>query len=213
MRFFQKNPSRRPPERSSFSRNPSRPKYSKPAPIEGGVVFETSKHSQPAPKEPDADNAGKTRLIGFDTSDGRLDLFDDKKKVQSKTSFMMPVGLVMVVDGPGRGHCFALQAGMSTIGRADDQTVSLDFGDRAISRQNHAAIVYDAKTHEFLLGHGGKANLVRLNGKPVVVTEPMEDGASIQIGETTMRFVAICNDDFNWNDDEAEEDDEDVAYI
>lgn len=158
--------------------------------------------------------ANKTRLMGFETSDGRMvDAFDaDKAEEEQVKRIQKPVGLVMVIKGPGVGECFALQAGKSEIGRGEDQAIRLDFGDMAVSRSNHAAIVYDPDKHSFLLGHGGKSNVVRLNGKPVVSTIDLKGGDEVQIGETTMRFVAICSDKFNWIeadlDDEGDEDDD-----
>ena len=156
--------------------------------------------------------ANKTRLMGFETSDGRMiDAFDaDKAEEEKAARILQPVALVMVIGGPGVGECFALQAVKSEIGRGDDQAIRLDFGDMAVSRSNHAAIVYDPDKHNFLLGHGGKSNVVRLNGKPVVSTTDLKGGDEIQIGETTMRFVAICSEKFNWIEaDQADEGDED----
>lgn len=155
----------------------------------------------------------KTRLMGFDTSDGRvLDLFDEDQATVDTGRCQFPVALVMVVKGPGYGESFTIKSGMSQIGRGEGQAIQLDFGDMAISRENHAAIVYDPKDHKFLLGHGGKSNIVRLNGKPVVTTNDLFDGDEIEIGETRLRFVAICSDAFNWGTDETEEgsDDDDV---
>ena len=155
----------------------------------------------------------KTRLMGFDTSDGRVvDLFDEDTASTDTLRMQFPVGMVMVIKGPGYGECFTLKSGMSQIGRGDGQAVQLDFGDMAISRENHAAIVYDPKEHTFLLGHGGKSNIVRLNGKPVVSTSDLTNGDEIEIGETAMRFVAICSTDFNWDTSQTEEgiDDDDV---
>jgi len=103
-----------------------------------------------------------------------------------------------------------LMAGMSQIGRGEDQAIQLDFGDNSISRTNHAAIVYDADTKEFLLGHGGKSNIVRLNDKPLISNETLKTGDVIRIGETVLRFVALCDKSFNWSDGTTEED-EDVA--
>ena len=158
-------------------------------------------------------NANKTRLMGFDTSDGRVvDLFGEDKTTTETGRFQYPVGMVMVTKGPGVGEAFAIKSGMSQIGRGEDQAIRLDFGDMAISRENHAAIVYDPKEHTFLLGHGGKSNIVRLNGKPVVTTSDLKDGAEIEIGETRLRFVALCSTKFNWDMAETEEgtDDDDV---
>jgi pSer/pThr/pTyr-binding forkhead associated (FHA) protein len=112
---------------------------------------------------------------------------------------------MVVVAGPGKGHSFAIFNGVSTIGRGTNQSVVLDFGDTSISREKHAAVAYDDEQNSFFLGHGGKSNIVRLNGRPVLSTEDLSHGDSVRIGETTLRFVALCGADFTWrtsgNDD------------
>ena len=155
----------------------------------------------------------RTRLIGFDKSDGAVvDLFNGEPEKAATARVQFPVGWLLVVEGPGRGHSFAIVAGMSQIGRGADQTVQLDFGDTAISRNNHAAVVFDSETGEFMLGHGGKANIVRLNGKPVISNETLQDGDKIKIGDTTLQLKALCGPDFNWTSDDADgEEHEDVA--
>ncbi len=168
----------------------------------------------PAPtpaRSPARSRRTKTRLIGFEKSDGDVvDLFNDQPAAAPTKSVKFPVGWIIVIDGPGRGECFTLQTGMSQIGRGEDQAVQLDFGDNSISRSNHAAIVYDPDNKEFLLGHGGKSNIVRLNDKPVISNESIKTGDTIRIGETVLRFVALCDKSFNWSDGGTEED-EDVA--
>ncbi|MCY1128268.1 FHA domain-containing protein [Frigidibacter sp. RF13] len=148
----------------------------------------------------------KTTFLGFEHSDGRVvDVFarDDAAAAPAAAApqvdrVMYPVGWLAIVDGPGRGNSIALQAGVSQIGRGDDQAIQLNFGDMAISRSNHAAIAFDHEDRRFYLGHGGKTNIVRLNGKPVLSTEALESGDKIRIGETTLRFVALCGPDFHW---------------
>ena len=81
----------------------------------------------------------------------------------------------------------------------------------SISRQHHAAIAYDGRTHQFHVGHGGKSNLVRLNGKPLLSTELIEDGDEIQIGETTLLLKVLCTPAFNWSQTEAGGDGHDMA--
>ena len=153
----------------------------------------------------------KTRLIGFEKSDGAVvDLFNDAPTAAPAASVKFPVGWIVVTEGPGRGESFSLLSGMSQIGRGEDQAIQLDFGDNSISRSNHAAIVYDPDNKEFLLGHGGKSNIVRLNDKPVISNEAIKTGDIIRIGETVLRFVALCDKSFNWTDGSTEED-EDVA--
>ena len=167
--------------------------------------------SSAAARSPARSRRTKTRLIGFEKSDGAVvDLFNDAPAAAPTKSVKFPVGWIVVTDGPGRGESFSLLSGMSQIGRGEDQAVQLDFGDNSISRSNHAAIVYDPESKEFLLGHGGKSNIVRLNDKPVISNESIKTGDLIKIGETILRFVALCDKSFNWTDGATEED-EDVA--
>lgn len=172
--------------------------------------------SAAAARSPARARRTKTRLIGFEKSDGDVvGLFDDAPtpaapKAAPALRAKFPVGWVVVASGPGRGECFSLSSGMSQIGRGEDQAVQLDFGDNSISRTNHAAIVFDAETSEFLLGHGGKSNIVRLNDKPLISNEVLKSGDVIRLGETVLRFVGLCDQNFNWTDGASGED-EDVA--
>jgi pSer/pThr/pTyr-binding forkhead associated (FHA) protein len=116
-----------------------------------------------------------------------------------------PAGWIVVVEGPGRGAYFAVTNSVSSIGRGLDQSICLNFGDASISRNNHAAIAYDAEQNRFFLGHGNKSNIVRRNGQPVLSTEELMNGDAIRIGKTTLRFVALCGADFTWGPDPEEE--------
>lgn len=156
----------------------------------------------PPPEAEPMQRAGrmKTRMLGFHSSDkAERNVFerDDAKTEHGYDRF--PVGWIVLIDGPGRGASFTLQYGVSNIGRGVGQTVRLDFGDASISRENHAAIAYDDDLNAFFLGHGGKSNLVRLNGRPVLSTEELSNADLIRIGETTLRFVALCSAEFAWD--------------
>lgn len=140
----------------------------------------------------------KTRLLGFDTDELGEDPFAAEEGDGPTSISQFPVGWLVVVAGPGRGAGFTLFSGVSLIGRGEDQTVSLDFGDTSISRSQHAAIAYDPEQMQFFIGHGGKANLVRRNNRPVLTTEALEAGDVIRIGETSLRFVPLCGKDFTW---------------
>lgn len=141
----------------------------------------------------------RTRMLGFDTgADAAKDVFAKGEPTGAAPAQTHPVGWIVVMSGPGIGHWFALFNGVSTIGRATDQTVPLDFGDTSISREKHAAVAYDDESNAFFLGHGGKSNIVRLNGRPVLSTEDLSNGDTIRIGETSLRFIALCGDEFSW---------------
>ncbi len=147
----------------------------------------------------------KTRILGFTApAAASEDPFEKAggtaKLTDASASF--PVGWLVVVDGPGRGAAFTIFDGVTQIGRGEDQTVRLNFGDNSISRENHAAIAYDNEQQTFFIGHGGKANLVRVNNRPVLSTEELQSDDTVRIGETTLRFVAFCGAKFSWDRDE-----------
>ncbi len=142
----------------------------------------------------------KTRLLGFDHSNGSMEEIGSRATAAAAPEAVkFPVGWLVVVEGPGRGASFALGHGVSQIGRGEDQAVALDFGDTAISRERHAMVAYDDETRSFFLGHGGKSNLVRLNGKPVLSTENVSHGDMIRVGETTLMLAALCGESFSWD--------------
>jgi hypothetical protein len=145
----------------------------------------------------------KTRLLGFEHAHvADSDPFNQIGENANSPHGRFPVGWLIVLKGPGRGSSFELHSGVSQIGRGEGQAVRLDFGDSSISRSNHAAIAYDNEQRCFFIGHGGKTNLVRLNNKPVLSTEEINDGDLIRIGETVLRFVGLCGPDFDWEADE-----------
>lgn len=150
----------------------------------------------------------KTRMLGFEPEETTsvVPLFEaasqpaeDLEPADGPEVVMFPTGWLVVKAGAGRGASFPLKQGLSMVGRGVDQTVRLDFGDMTVSRSNHAAIAYDASQHQFFIGHGGKSNLVRLNGRPLLTTEPLKDGDEIQIGETTLLLKVLCTPEFNWS--------------
>ncbi|WP_171173221.1 FHA domain-containing protein [Ruegeria sp. HKCCD8929] len=179
------------------------------APEEPVEVGQTTKApAEPAAEAPAATPAPnrrdrvKTTFLGFERPDTHVqDLMETApaaKPAAAQASF--PVGWLVITNGPGCGTAITLTAGLMQIGRNDDQAIQLDFGDHGISRSNHAVVAYDHEDRKCYLGHGGKANLVRLNGGPVLSTVALSSGDSIRISETTMRFVAFCDDGFDWQD-------------
>ncbi|MEP0960876.1 MAG: FHA domain-containing protein [Roseobacter sp.] len=143
----------------------------------------------------------KTRLLGFNrTGDVDHDPIGQAPETTATAQYeKYPVGWLVVVAGPGVGHSFSIFTGASMIGRGEDQVIRLDFGDNSISRNNHAAIAYDEEQNKFYIGHGGKSNIIRRNARPVLSTEELNHADLIRIGETTLRFVALCGSDFQWD--------------
>lgn len=153
-----------------------------------------------APSRPPraASSRAKTRLLGFHDDSGPGDVFAAEPVAATAEAPRFPIGWIVVLEGPGRGASFTLTTGLSTIGRDADQTITLDFGDTAISRQNHVAIAHDDEENRTYVGHGGKSNIVRHNDAPLLTTETLADGDTIRIGKTVLRFVALCDESFSW---------------
>ncbi|MCK0126076.1 FHA domain-containing protein [Gelidibacter sp. F2691] len=154
----------------------------------------------PAEASQDRSERVKTTFLGFERPENpaqdSMEAAPVSKQVVAQNTF--PVGWLVITDGPGRGTSFSLAEGLAQIGRNDDQAVQLDFGDNGISRAGHAVVAYNSEDQSCYLGHGGKANLVRLNGGPVLSTVALSTGDNIRISDTTLRFVSFCDENFDW---------------
>ena len=109
-------------------------------------------------------------------------------------------GWLVIVDGPGVGSVLTVGQGQNSIGRAATQRISIDFGDAEISREHHAAIIYDPRGRQFLMQQGSGKNLVYLDDDLVLSPTRIESGQEMLLGQTRLRFVALCGPDFSWQD-------------
>jgi hypothetical protein len=150
-----------------------------------------------------SDDAPKTQIVGArkrteekaeatGTAPGSTDLTDPMEDPV--------VGWVVIVSGPGQGASLTLGYGMNSIGRAPTERISLDFGDPQISRTSHASITYDPRGKKYFINHGGGKNLTYLGEDPVLTPIELKGGEEVMIGDTTLRFVPFCGEDFDWRD-------------
>jgi len=107
-------------------------------------------------------------------------------------------GFLVVISGPGRGKALTLGYGINAIGRDPSQRVSLDFGDQRISRINHCLLTFDALSGKFYIQPGEGRNLAYLDDQPVLVPTVLQSGQHIRLGETMLRFLPLCGEDFSW---------------
>ena len=112
-----------------------------------------------------------------------------------------PVGWLVIVDGPGKGHVATLGIGSNSIGRDPAERVSLHYGDEMISRANHGTITYDPKGRKFYVQHGGGKNLTYVDDEPVLAPRELEPLTQVQIGNTVLRFVPLCGSEFSWGNE------------
>lgn len=108
------------------------------------------------------------------------------------------VGWVVITQGPGRGNFRPVHYGQNAIGRGEELRISIDYGDQRISREPHAFLVYDERERKFFVKDNGKASVVRLNGNMVLTPTPMHNRDQISIGQTTLLFIALCDETFDW---------------
>lgn len=134
---------------------------------------------------------GKTRLAGL-PKDFR------GSHEQSKADAEPVVGWVVIVEGPGKGRALPLGYGMNDIARSPKARVPLDFGDDQVARSQHALITFDPRSLKFFVQHGGGKNLTYHDDAPVLSPRELQTGGEIVLGETRLRFVALCGPDFDW---------------
>lgn len=112
------------------------------------------------------------------------------------------VGWVVIIKGPGQGKSRDLGYGQNSIGRGNNERVCLNFGsesDDEMSREKHAVITYDPKGKKYYLHSGTTTSLTYLNDSPVLVPVELNGGEEIILGQTHLRFVPFCGEDFDWN--------------
>jgi len=113
-------------------------------------------------------------------------------------------GWLVVIKGPGRGNSLPLTFGRNEVGRDADQDVPLVFGDEQISRRNQLAITYDPRSGKFLCSPGESTrNLCYISGEPLVTPLVLAGTTNIEVGATTLRFVPLCDETFEWTPEEA----------
>ncbi|MDR3304686.1 MAG: FHA domain-containing protein [Clostridiales Family XIII bacterium] len=107
------------------------------------------------------------------------------------------VGWLVCVEGNNIGADYRLKSGRNFIGRAASMDVAIT-GDETVSRDRHAIIVYEPKTHIFLVQAGESKELCYLNEKVVLATDEVKINDILTVGATKLMFFPCCSDTFNW---------------
>ena len=109
-------------------------------------------------------------------------------------------GWLVCVEGTEYGRDFRLHHGFNRIGRSPVMDVAL-LNDKQISRDIHCQIVYENRENLFFLVPSG-GNLVYLNREPVYDAAAICTGDVIGIGGTLFQFIAFCEGDRKWEEEE-----------
>ena len=109
-----------------------------------------------------------------------------------------PTGALVVIKGKGKGHVAIMGVGKNSVGRDSSQRVCLDCCGQHISRENHFSLIYDDKRKKYYLSPGNSPNLVYVNGEMVAAPTPLNYGDTLETGDTLLRFIPFCDEEFNW---------------
>lgn len=180
-----------------------------PAPEDDEEKTRLIRRPPSAPEEPDAGLTAATRMLQPTPEETEMTKLVGPPRRAARSEGGSAeggesdpvVGWLVVVAGPGRGQARRLGYGQNSIGRDRSERVSLDFGDASISRSKHCFILYDPRKRQFLLRPGEGTNLTYLNGDMLAEARVIPSGATLELGETKLRFVALCGPDFDWQDE------------
>ena len=109
-----------------------------------------------------------------------------------------PVGWLVAIEGPDKGSVATLGLGRNTVGRSRENRVPLGASDKQISRVNHCEIVYVAQTRLFYIQDRNSRNLTYVDDQPVLSSQILGSRAQVRMGDTVLRFVPFCDDEFSW---------------
>lgn len=119
---------------------------------------------------------------------------------QKTTKVSTPcVGWLIALGGAHLGTDFRLKAGKNFIGRGADMDVSLT-EDKSVSRERHAVVVYEPKTHMYFVQPGDSSSLVYHNNEVVLSPVKLQAYDTVTVGDVNLLFMPLCGDRFNWSE-------------
>ncbi len=134
----------------------------------------------------DFQESGFTEVIGMNDSFG----------------YMPAVGWLVCIEGNNRGRDYRLHAGYNTIGKNPENDIAIS-GDDTVSRERHAVIAYDQEENLFFFAPQNGVNLLRLNGKVLMMPSEIKANDILTIGKSRFIFIPLCSENFRWEEKES----------
>jgi len=125
---------------------------------------------------------------------------DSARNEEDSSQPILLAGWLAIISEEGRGTSYTLTFGMNTIGRSDENHISIQNGDSSISREKHAVIIYDYSNNLFFIKHGDGQFLSYVNGEVLLDTRQLKANDKIKVGSTELIFIPLCSEVFNWED-------------
>lgn len=133
------------------------------------------------------------------TDDGKTVGFYDGALAEKDKVIDPVVGWLVCIKGEAFGSSFVLKSGKNFIGRDRKMDVALT-GDKSVSRECHAIVIYDPRSRMFLVQPGTSRELFYLNDKVVLGVEAIGSHDILSIGKTELMFIPCCGESFCWED-------------
>lgn len=109
------------------------------------------------------------------------------------------VGWLVCTDGPAKGQDYRLHADNNYVGRSTQMDVAITKDD-SVSSSNHFCVTYDRRHQRFYVAMGMGKEIVYVNDQPLTSAAlTLKKFDKIEVGRTTLVFVPLCGDDFQWN--------------
>jgi hypothetical protein len=140
------------------------------------VSMESGSFEAEAPKEPDE---GPTIAI-----------------IKRRMGIDPVVGWLVCVEGIEKGRDYRLHSEKNWIGRSANMDITVK--DPSVSRENHAAIIYDPRKVAFKIRPGEVRGIVYLNGEEVAGSLDLAPYDRIELGESKFIFIPFVGGNFNW---------------
>lgn len=157
----------------------------------------------------DSGDEEKTAIYGSTSSDDEKTIYNSPSSNASNESAQeeqrssepkLLSGWLAVISNAGRGASYTLTFGMNTIGRSENNHISIQNGDSSISREKHALIIYDYANNLYFIKHGDGQFLSYVNGEVLLDTKQLKANDKIKVGSTELIFIPLCSDEFKWED-------------
>lgn len=107
------------------------------------------------------------------------------------------VGWLIAIGGVHIGQDFRLKVGKNFVGRDEKMDVAMT-GDKSVSRNRHAIVVYEPKQHLYLIQPGESSALVYCNDEVVLSPVKLKPYDIITVGEVNLLFLPLCGEQFDW---------------
>lgn len=111
------------------------------------------------------------------------------------------VGWLVCIEGTDKGRDYRIRSGRNFVGRSEKMDINIA-GDRSISRERHAIIIYDPKKDIFLIDPGDSREMVYLNNEGVYSATIIKSYDMIELGESKLLFIPLCGGDFKWEENQ-----------